>query len=314
MGESCRALVLAIPLLQPAASQTTGAGVRVERLGNGPIVSPQSHPTVGPNIQGPSLIRVPGWVKAPLGKYYLYFADHKGKYIRLAYADDLLGPWRIHAPGALQIADSYFLAQPPAAPAQELAKLRGTVNEAKLSHDLLTEATTPHIASPDVHVDSARRRIVMYFHGLEALGHQVTRAATSRNGIRFRAQPEILGRTYLRAFRHGAYTYAMAMPGLFYRSRDGLSRFEEGPRLFNPNMRRRCCVPSTLGKGRTRRWSRPYGAPLTVTSTSFAILQSTKRTDVSSCSTPSRARVASRSPRCTSGTPAGSEVDAALEL
>jgi hypothetical protein len=237
MGESCRALVLAIPLLQPAASQTTGAGVRVERLGNGPIVSPQSHPTVGPNIQGPSLIRVPGWVKAPLGKYYLYFADHKGKYIRLAYADDLLGPWRIHAPGALQIADSYFLAQPPAAPAQELAKLRGTVNEAKLSHDLLTEATTPHIASPDVHVDSARRRIVMYFHGLEALGHQVTRAATSRNGIRFRARPEILGRTYLRAFRHGAYTYAMAMPGQFYRSRDGLSGFEEGPRLFNPNMR-----------------------------------------------------------------------------
>jgi hypothetical protein len=32
-------------------------------------------------------------------------------------------------------------------------------------------------------------------------------------------------------------TYALAMPGLFYRSTDGLQDFEPGPTLFNPNMR-----------------------------------------------------------------------------
>jgi hypothetical protein len=32
-------------------------------------------------------------------------------------------------------------------------------------------------------------------------------------------------------------TYAMSMPGQFYRSLDGLSQFELGPRLFNANMR-----------------------------------------------------------------------------
>ena len=46
------------------------------------------------NINGPSLIRVPSWVEHPLGKYYLYFAHHKGGSIRLAYADDPSGPWR----------------------------------------------------------------------------------------------------------------------------------------------------------------------------------------------------------------------------
>ena len=57
-----------------------------------PIIRPDLHPSIGQNIQGPSLIRVPEWVEDPLGKYYLYFADHKGRYIRLAYSDELAGP------------------------------------------------------------------------------------------------------------------------------------------------------------------------------------------------------------------------------
>ena len=46
------------------------------------------------------------------------------------------------------------------------------------------------------------RRIVMYFHGLEGVGHQVTRVATSANGIDFEARPEVLGRSYFRVFHH----------------------------------------------------------------------------------------------------------------
>ena len=64
--------------------------MRVKRLLDGPIISPDLHPSIGVNIQGPSMIRVPDWVEGRLGDYYLYFADHKGRYIRLAYADDLL--------------------------------------------------------------------------------------------------------------------------------------------------------------------------------------------------------------------------------
>lgn len=65
------------------------------------------------NINGPALIAVPSWVKKPLGKYYLYFAHHKGDSIRLAYAENLEGPWKIHPSGALQLEASLFTMKQP---------------------------------------------------------------------------------------------------------------------------------------------------------------------------------------------------------
>jgi hypothetical protein len=213
--------------------------MRVRRLLDGPIISSDLHSSIGPNIQGPSMIQAPDWIKDRLGDYYLYFADHKGRYIRLAYADDLRGPWRIHPPGSLQLEESCFLTEPPTVTPEQLAQFeaRSKQSGVVISHDLLQEITTPHIASPDAHVDAPGRRIVMYFHGLDAVGTQVTRVATSRNGIDFTAQPEVLGRSYMRAFQHDGMTYTMAMPGQFYRSKDGLRGFEPGPILFNANMR-----------------------------------------------------------------------------
>ena len=213
--------------------------MRTTRLLDRPIIGPDLHPSLGANIQGPSLICVPDWVPNPLGRYYLYFADHKGSYIRLAYANALTGPWRIHVPGALHLTDSLFpITPPPATPAQlavvaERMRRSGMV----ISHDVLTEATTPHIASPDVHVDHESRRIVMYFHGLSGVGEQASRVALSADGITFTARPELVGRTYMRAFHHAGFTHALAMPGVISRSADGLSGFTEGPTLFNPHMR-----------------------------------------------------------------------------
>ena len=241
---ACLAAALACGTAVALVAQP-GPAVRVERLLDAPIIGPDLHPSIGVNIQGPSLIRVPAWVDDPLGAFYLYFADHKGHYIRLAYADDPLGPWRIHPPGSLQIADSHFLTEPPVLSAEELARLSAAraASGARISHDVLTEATTPHIASPDVHVDDINRRIVMYFHGLDGVSRQASRVATSTDGIRFMARPEVLGRTYMRAFRHDGFTYIMSMPGQFYRSRDPLGGFEEGPRLFNRNMRHAALLP-----------------------------------------------------------------------
>ena len=227
-------------------SQIVTAGelqFRVERLLDRPIITPATHASIGENIQGPSLVRVPDWVEAPLGRYYLYFADHKGRYIRLAYADALMGPWTVHPPGSLQLAESHFPTESPEGTPEQieavvarLAKANGIELEG-LGHDLVKEFSWPHIASPDVHIDHENERLVMYFHGLESFGRQLTRAATSKDGIRFVAGPEILGRTYWRAFQHDGYHYALAMPGQIYRSRDALHGFEAGPRLFNPDMR-----------------------------------------------------------------------------
>lgn len=213
--------------------------MHITRLLDHPIITPDLHESLGPNIQGPSLIRVPDWLPNPLGRYYLYFADHKGSYIRLAYANAPAGPWTIHVPGALHLNDSLFPTTPPPATAEQLAAVEARMRRIGMivSHDVLTEATTPHIASPDAHVDHANRRIVLYFHGLTGVGEQASRVALSPDGIAFTAHPELIGRTYMRIFPHAGMTYALAMPGVISRSADGLSGFTEGPTLFNPNMR-----------------------------------------------------------------------------
>ena len=86
-------------------------------------------------------------------------------------------------------------------------------------------------------MDNENQRIVMYYHGLEGPAFQHSRVATSEDGIDFFAREENIGRSYFRAFKHENMTYALAMPGQFYRSEDGFTNFEEGPRLFVPNMR-----------------------------------------------------------------------------
>lgn len=213
----------------------------VERLGDAPIITPDSHPSVGHNIQGPSVVRTPPWVSEPLGRYLLYFADHKGSSIRLAYADAPAGPWTVHPPGSLGLEHSCFLTAEPELDDATLERIetgyRRALGDDQMPDDLRADLVTPHIASPDVHVDHEREEIVMYFHGLEAMGEQSTRVATSRDGISFDASPEILGPSYFRVFRHDGWWYALAMPGVVLRSADGRTGFETGPRLFVPEMR-----------------------------------------------------------------------------
>ncbi len=195
--------------------------VTITRLGDGPIIAPAMDARMGSNIQGPSLIRVPDWVENPLGQYYLYFADHRGEYIRMAYADTVTGPWTVYTPGTLTLENSYF---PTTCPPCSQTSGR---EDAPLY---------AHIASPDVHVREDLRQIVMYLHGRD-VGQQLTRLALSNDGIHFQGEPEVLGRPYFRVIEHGDYYYALAMPGVFYRSRDGLTDFEEGPQFFNADMR-----------------------------------------------------------------------------
>ena len=216
---------------------------QVRRFQHNPVIRPHMDERMGANVQGPSLIRVPDWVPNPLGRYYLYFADHKGSYIRLAYADALEGPWQMHQPGALQLSESRYPVT-PITPTPEQARAPREAGRPGLAPagtpgipDAMEDAVTPHIASPDVHVDHANRRIVMYYHGLQSFRTQLSSVALSTDGIRFEARDELLGPSYFRVFRHGDSTYALAMPGILFRSRDGLSGFERGPTLFEPLQR-----------------------------------------------------------------------------
>lgn len=181
---------------------------RAVRFAENPLIHAGLDDRIGRNINGPSLIRVPDWVPAPLGRYYFYFAHHGGTYIRMAYADALRGPWTVYRPGVLQLADT---------------------------------ACRRHIASPDVHVLPQAKTIRMYFHGVTEDG-QRSFLATSRDGLHFRASREVLGPFYVRAFRHDGAWYAIAKRtdapggGVLLRSGDGVGAFEPGPFIL-PNQR-----------------------------------------------------------------------------
>jgi hypothetical protein len=197
--------------------------MKARRLTAAPIVHRGLHDSLGDNINGPSLIEAPAWLPQRLGRYYLYFAHHTGGHIRLAHANALTGPWTVHGPGVLPVASSTCL---------------------------------DHVASPDVHVDEARREIRMYFHGVafapgsatdgherlfgEAarwVGNQRTKLAVSADGLHFSAGPTALGASYWRSFRWRGRRYALAMPGVFYREREDGGVPEVGPVLFDARFR-----------------------------------------------------------------------------
>lgn len=201
---------------------------KFQHLSNHPIIDSDSFPTAAKeygktNINGPSLIRVPEWVPNPLGRYYLYFAHHEGRYIRLAYAEALTGPWKNHAPGALALEDSLFCQTAPLpedTDPQILASIASGV-----------DGDYPHIASPDVHIDSKEQQIRMYFHGRMSDGTQQTRLACSTDGLTFSVRPAILGDSYFRVFEYQHHHYAIAWGSRLYRSDDGGLTFEPGPEL-----------------------------------------------------------------------------------
>ena len=168
--------------------------VIAERLTQNPIISEKMLPgDDGDSINGPSLIRVPAWVKNPLGKYYLYFAHHAGKYLRFAHADRLEGPWTIREGGVLRLTDQHALAN--------------------------------HIASPDAVIDEMTRRIFLFYHGRPAVAQkkeivtgdseagQKTSVAVSTDGVHFTPLDVIVGPAYLRVFAHGGRWFALNHSG-----------------------------------------------------------------------------------------------------
>ena len=141
--------------------------LQFRRLTEHPIIHADLCRSIGTNVQGPSLIRVADWLPNPLGKYYRYFADHKGAYIRLAWANDLRGPWQIYSPGTLQLEQSCFLTEPADIPDDMLSRLHDrsfTLPPADGVPSPLASATMPHIASPDVHVRVNQLRDPAIYH------------------------------------------------------------------------------------------------------------------------------------------------------
>jgi uncharacterized repeat protein (TIGR01451 family) len=202
-------LTVAVVSLSAANNALAELTYTVQRFGENPIIRPEMLPgSDGSNIAGPSLIEVPDWVPNRLGRYYLYFAAHSGSYIRMAYADDLQGPWTVYAPGVLTLEQVRQQAEKQAVAAPKVG--------------------TPHIASPDVHVDDVNRVIRMYFHARPVDPYidweHATGIAVSADGLNFSLEStRPVGEPYFRVFRYESYYYAITNRAHLQRSIDGIN-------------------------------------------------------------------------------------------
>ena len=203
------------------------------RLPQGPLITQEMSKTLGDNVNGPSMIRVPAWIQHPLGHYYLYFAHHKGDHIRLAFADAVAGPWKIYEPGVLNVKDTLFYRPQP--------------DPASSPDSLYT-----HVASPEVYVDDANKRLVMFVHGMftdgkawpaeprEALKWmrdnryaQYSQTTISTDGLNFAPQPGITQKnSYLRVFAWQGSYYSMGRLGVLGKAAELTGPYETGPSPF----------------------------------------------------------------------------------
>jgi hypothetical protein len=223
-----------LSLLFPCETNGAVAGLhRLNRLGGGlPIISAEQFISAGvsndaANIDGPSVIRVPDWIApadraAPGAVYYLYFANHNGTYIRMAWASVIEGPWQLFNVGAFH---------DPRVPMKGVLDL-GSDN--LISFGTGQVKISGHIASPDVHVDDANHRLIMYFHGPSngtngATGTQKSCVATSTSGLNFNIAADggqagegfrdvLLGDSYFRVFGDGTNLFAFSNIGAIWRA------------------------------------------------------------------------------------------------
>jgi hypothetical protein len=227
MSQLLRAALVAAIVFAPVSAQ-----IKVARFEQNPLITPRTSRSLGSNVNGPTVIRVPDWVQRPLGRYYMYFANHMGEFIRLAYADSITGPWKIHEPGVLHVRDT-ALSRPGPDPTEALA-------------DFYT-----HVASPEILIDHQQKRFVMWVHGWWTNGEnwpanpgaarawaqksgyaQFTQAAISTDGLQFDASPAITRAPYIRVVQHGDSYLGVSRLGRLSRAKDPLATFELGPNPF----------------------------------------------------------------------------------
>ena len=191
---------------------------KAKRLIDQPILQANTK-AIGNNLNGPSLIKTPDWLPNRLGRYYLYFGHHFGLNIRMAFSNNLIGPWNIYEGGVLDLKETPFAQERPNVEQPQWAAKHGV------------DGLYPHIASPDVHINKEEESLEMFFHGLDHDGEQRSLCAVSNDGLNWRVQSKRINQTYLRVFRYNHNKYAIAWGGQILRQNSS-GIFEMGPWSF----------------------------------------------------------------------------------
>jgi len=210
------AIVAHVPLSRASSQPAQGSnGLPVARLPNNPLLTfaDVQLPCDGDyDINFPSIVRTPSWFSKRLGEYYMYFSDHHGLYIYMAYSNSPKGPWVVLAPPVLTLAQVY------------------AVNNN--TYDAANVSSHAEVASPDAYVDNANRRIILYVHRRVPSDNFaiVEAVAFSTDGLHFTPRAGSIGQSYMRHFTwHGDnYVYLVDRYGNLLRSLDGYTNIQAG--------------------------------------------------------------------------------------
>ena len=226
-------------------SSLTTSATEVKRLNNSePVITKQMFTELGigsdgENINGPSVIRIPDWVaeedKAhPSAVYYMYFGHHGGNYIRMAWSENLEGPWTIFNAGSNN---------DPRVNGRGVLDL-GSSDDIEFNVGV---RIYDHIASPDIVIDHVNKQFLLYFHGPTKsttegnkyfdTWYQMSFVATSKSGLNFNCPDNTsvsggvgggeeghgvknatLGNAYFRTFHYNNELYAFSNYGPIWKS------------------------------------------------------------------------------------------------
>lgn len=239
---ACRPFLVILLLL--LAFQDLYSQLTITRLNNNQPIITRNMPVADANMNGPSLVRIPDWLPHSeridsSANYYLYFASHWGVHIKMAWSENIDGPYTIYNPG------------------------KGVFH---LDHyeEQLNLTLDNHIASPDVHVDHKNKRFILYFHvgnpiwEGDTLAKQKTVVATSRYGTNFNTGllNAIICPFYARIFEYDQQLYALTKEGIF-RAGDPLDPWghNEDFNNLNPHLWRFVANPFRSIQGQARHFA-----------------------------------------------------------
>uniref|UniRef100_A0A6G6ACF3 Uncharacterized protein n=1 Tax=Borely moumouvirus TaxID=2712067 RepID=A0A6G6ACF3_9VIRU len=197
------------------------ADIPIQRFSTNPLINSTDLPLYCDNdynINFPTVVKTPSWLRNRLNDvigvkptYLMYFSDHHGKQIFMAWSFDLEGPWNVYAPGTLKIT-------------QVLAAFNASLNDTKAE-----------VASADIYLDDDAKMVRMYFHRRVPNDNYaiVTSVAYSEDGIHFNyIDTRAIGTAYMRHFVHDGYIYLTDRQAQLWRSRDGVNNLEAGPTII----------------------------------------------------------------------------------
>jgi len=164
----------------------------VERLGYILRVE-DSNKFIGENINGPALLKVSKYHRKIINyKFLLFFSHHEGDFIRLMGSNSPIGPWIILP---IQI-------------------LKNNINID--FHD--------HIASPDVHGNLIKDKIIIFFHSREIGSRKQLTFKSELKNI-FDSEPKVEKTNlpfYARIFKYKKVFYALTKGGNLFETNDPL--------------------------------------------------------------------------------------------